>query len=112
METTTESNILMAVVQAADADIADQALKKVGITSYQMPSVGGFLGRRNITLIIEVPEGRTEEIQDILKSNCRQRIEFVAVPIESTQVAIPQPTQIPVGGAVVFGLTAEKIEKF
>ncbi len=112
METSTESNMVMAVVQAADADIAVQALKKADISSYQMPSVGGFLGRRNITLIIEVPQGRFDEIKEILANNCRQRIEFVAVPIESTQIAIPQPTQIPVGGAVVFGLTAERIEKF
>ena len=74
MELTQESNIMFAIVQAQDADIAQQALKSIEIDSYQMPSVGGFLGRKNITLIINTPEGRNEEIIDILKASCSQRV--------------------------------------
>lgn len=109
MESEHESNMLLAVVQSQDADIAEQALKKSGINSYQLPSVGGFLGRKNITLIIESPEGKQDEIMEIMKSSCSQRIEFIAVPIESAQLAIPTPTQIAVGGAAIFGITAEEI---
>ncbi len=111
MESVQESNLLIAVVQAQDADIAEQALKDKGIDSWQMPSVGGFLGRKNVTLIIESPIGRNEEITDILKSSCSKRVEFIAVPIENAQLAIPTPTQIAVGGAAVFGVTAEEIIK-
>ena len=111
MESVQGSNLLVAIVQAQDADIAIHALKKIKIDSYQMPSVGGFLGRKNSTLIIDVPEGRNDEIIEILHNSCRQRIEFITVPIESGQQAIPTPTQIAVGGAAVFGLTAEKIIK-
>ena len=111
MESEHESNMLLAVVQSQDADIAEQALKKIGINSYQLPSVGGFLGRKNVTMVIEVPEGKEKEIIDILKVSCSQRVEFIAVPIESAQLAIPTPTQVTVGGAAVFGLNAEKIIK-
>ncbi len=108
---TQDSNLLMAIVQAQDADIAEQALKKINIDSYQLPSVGGFLGRKNITLIIDATDGKNDEIIDILRKSCSQRIEFIAVPIESAQLAIPTPTQIAVGGAAVFELSAEKIMK-
>jgi len=86
-------------------------LKAINIDSYQMPSVGGFLGRKNVTLIIDAPAKRNDEIIEILKSSCCQRIEFITVPIESAQQAIPTPTQIAVGGAAVFSLTADKIIK-
>lgn len=109
MDSPQESNLLMAIVQSQDADIAEQALKNINVASYQLPSVGGFLGRKNITLIIQSEIGKYEEIMDILKSSCSQRIEFIAVPIESAQLAIPTPTQIAVGGAAIFEITAEKI---
>ena len=111
MESMNESNLMLAIVQAQDADIAEHALKAVNIDSYQMPSTGAFLGRKNVTLVIDAAEGRNDEIIDILKSSCSQRIEFVTVPVESAQQAVPTPTQIVVGGAAVFELTAEKIIK-
>lgn len=111
MESANESNLMMAIVQAQDSDIAQHALKSIHIDSYQLPSVGGFLGRKNVTLIIDAPKNRNEYIINILKNSCCQRVEFVTVPIESAQQAIPTPTQIVVGGAAVFGLTAEKVIK-
>ncbi|MBQ6520049.1 MAG: cyclic-di-AMP receptor [Anaerolineaceae bacterium] len=111
MESTKESNLLFAIVQAQDADIAQHSLKKISIDSYQMPSVGGFLGRKNITLVIDCPENRSEDVIDILQNSCSQRIEFINIPIENAQQAIPTPTQVAVGGAAVFELTAEKVIK-
>lgn len=111
MESAEESNVFLAIVQAQDADIAQQALKTIDIDSYQMPSVGGFLGRKNITLVIHSPYGKNDEIIDILKNSCSKRVEFISLPMENAQMAIPTPTQIAVGGAAVFGLTADEIIK-
>ena len=102
MESSQESNLLFAIVQAQDADIAQHALKSISIDSYQMPSVGGFLGRKNVTLIIDCPEERHAEVIDILKNSCCQRIEFINIPIENAQQVIPTPTQVAVGGAAIF----------
>ena len=111
MESEAESNLFLAIVQAQDADIAAQALQIIGIDSYQMPSVGGFLGRKNITLVIHSPSGKNDEIIDVLKSSCSKRVEFISLPMENAQLAIPTPTQVAVGGAAVFGLTADEIIK-
>ena len=67
MESEHESNLMMAIVQAQDADIAEHALKAINIDSYQMPSVGGFLGRKNVTLIIDAPAKRNDEIIEMAK---------------------------------------------
>ena len=112
MESSHESNMMVVIVQAQDADIAEHALKAVNINSYQMPSVGAFLGRKNVTLIIDASERNNEEIIEVLKNSCSQRVEFMTIPIESGQQAIPTPTQVVVGGAALFELTAEKIIKF
>lgn len=111
MESENTYNLMLAIVQAQDVDLAEQALKEIGINSYQMPSVGGFLGRKNATLIIHVVDDRQEEIMDLLGKTCRQRIEYIAVPLESAPLPLPTPTPISVGGATIFGLTAERIEK-
>ena len=111
MESAQESNLFFAIVQAQDADIAEQALRNKDIDSYQLPSVGGFLGRKNVTLIIHSLPGKNEEIIEILKMSCSKRVEFISMPIENAQLAIPVPTQIAVGGAAVFGVSAEEIIK-
>lgn len=111
MESENPYNVLLAIVQAQDVDLAEQAFKESGVTSYQMPSVGGFLGRKNATLIIRVPKGKADEIIDMLSKTCQQRIEYIAVPLESAPLPLPTPTPISVGGATIFGINAEMMEE-
>lgn len=113
-ETTgSESNILLlAVVQAQDAESAQNALTKIGLKSTHLPSVGGFLGRRNTTLMIGLPSGRKQAALDALHASCRQRIEYIAVPLESAPLPLPTPTPITIGGATIFSLDVEHYEEF
>lgn len=103
--------LLMAVVQAQDAEVAKEAMAKLGLTVERLPSVGGFLGRRNATLMIGLPEEQREAAIDALNQSCRQRIEFIAVPLESAPLPLPTPTPITVGGATVFSLDVEHYEE-
>lgn len=103
--------LLMVVVQAQDADSAVMALERHGFTITRLPSQGGFLGRRNATLLIGLPAGREEQALQDLRENCRQRVEYIAVPLESAPLALPVPTPITVGGATVFSLVVEHFEE-
>ena len=105
------NDILIAVVQSQDADTAQDALQKLGMTVQRLPSVGGFLGRRNATLLIGLPVEQREKAQEILRLNCRQRVEFIAVPLESAPLPLPTPTPITVGGATVFAIEVETFEE-
>lgn len=108
----TEKRILMlAVVQAQDAEMAKDALLKLGITIERLPSVGGFLGRRNATLVIGLREDQKDAVVEALNQACRQRIEFIAVPLESAPLPLPTPTPITVGGATVFSLEIDRYEE-
>ncbi len=103
--------MMMAVVQAQDAEIAKETLLKIGTTVERLPSVGGFLGRRNATLLIGMREEQRETVVEALNQSCRQRIEFIAVPLESAPLPLPTPTPITVGGATVFSLDVEHYEE-
>ena len=107
----TEHRILMmAVVQAQDAEIAKDSLSRLNLTVERLPSVGGFLGRRNATLLIGMREEQRETVIGALNRSCRQRIEFIAVPLESAPLPLPTPTPITVGGATVFSLEVDHFE--
>lgn len=103
--------LMMAVVQAQDAEIAKEAMAKLGLTVERLPSVGGFLGRRNATLLIGMREDQREIATESLNRSCRQRIEFIAVPLESAPLPLPTPTPITVGGATVFSMEVEHYEE-
>lgn len=103
--------LLMAVVQAQDAEIAREALEKLDLNVERLPSVGGFLGRRNATLLIGIRNDQRDIVLDTLNKSCRQRVEFIAVPLESAPLPLPTPTPITVGGATVFSLEVDHYEE-
>ncbi|MEN4043129.1 MAG: cyclic-di-AMP receptor [Anaerolineaceae bacterium] len=103
--------VLFTVVQAQDAESAQNAVSELGLSSTRLPSVGGFLGRRNATLLIGLPENKLQSVFDALKETCRQRVEYIAVPLESAPLPLPTPTPITIGGATVFGFELEHYEE-
>jgi len=104
--------LLVAVVQAQDAEVTENRLGNTATSITRLPSLGAFLGRRNATLLIGLPHTIKEKVMTILHENCRQRVEFIAVPLESAPMPMPAPTPITVGGATVFSLEIEYFEEF
>lgn len=102
---------LIVVVQAQDAEGASDALDDLGFHVTRLPSFGGFLGRRNATLLVALPGNRRAEALKSLEKNCRQRVEYIAVPLESAPLPMPTPTPITIGGATVFTLEVEHYEE-
>lgn len=106
----TQYLLLVAVVQAQDSDNAISDLSKLGISVTRLPSVGGFLGRRNSTLMIGLPKSSEDKVMASLQKNCRQRVEYISVPLESAPLPLPAPTPVTVGGAAVFSFDVEHFE--
>jgi uncharacterized protein YaaQ len=104
--------LLVAVVQSQDAEITEIKIGDRASSVTRLPSIGAFLGRRNATLMIGIPHQIKAKILDILHENCRQRVEFIAVPLESAPMPLPAPTPINVGGATIFALDVEHFEEF
>lgn len=105
------STLLITVIQAQDLEIATKSLANIDVTITHLPSVGGFLGRRNVTLLVGLPEKRQQEVLDALRESCRQRVEYIAIPLESAPLPLPTPTPITIGGATIFALEIDHYEE-
>ncbi len=110
MEVRNQSNmvILLAVLQAQDVDLVTSGLRKYGVPAFELSSTGAFLGRKNVTLLLPVETTNVDLVLSELKRNCRQRIEYVSMPIEGQPLPIPSPIPITVGGATIFILEIEQ----
>jgi CPA1 family monovalent cation:H+ antiporter len=105
------TQLIAAIIQEQDLENAVSSLSKLGLSVTNLPSVGGFLGRRNVTLLIGLPKGQEEATVRALNQSCRRRVEYIAPPIEGSPIPLPTPAHITVGGATVFMLDVERYEE-
>ncbi len=103
--------LLIAVIQDQDLEIATKALQEIGASLTYLSSAGGFLGRRNATLLMGLPVEKEEQALKALQSSCRQRIEYMTLPLEGSPMPMPAPVPVTVGGATVFALPVEHFEQ-
>jgi uncharacterized protein YaaQ len=106
------THLMAAVIQEADLENAFSSLNKQGFTVARLSSTGGFLSRKNLTLLIGVQAGREETAVKALKNSCQQRVEFVSSPLRGATFPLPTPTQVIVGGATIFMFEVEFYDEF
>lgn len=105
-------SLMTIMVQEQDVDLAERALGVLGVPVIHLASSGGFLGRRNAALLVGLPAGMEEQIMAALQKTCRQRVEYLAIPLEGAPLPLPTPVPVTVGGATVFTLPVEHFEEF
>ncbi len=106
------NRLLSAVIQEQDLENALSALSKLGFSVTHFPSTGGFLGRRNITLLIGLVKGQEKNAVDALSGSCKKRVEYVSSPLEAGPTPFPNPIPVNVGGATIFVFEIERYEEF
>lgn len=99
------------VVQVQDLRKATRALEKLGLKVIHLPSTEAFLGRRNVTLLVGMPENMQDRVMQAIQETCHQRVEYVSTPLEGAPMPIPLSTPITVGGATVFVMDIERFEE-
>jgi len=104
--------LMTAIVQEQDVDVAERSLGALNLPIIHLSSTGGFLGRRNATLLIGLPAGAEQEALNALTRSCRQRVEYLSIPLEGAPLPLPTPVPVTVGGATVFTLPVERFEEF
>ena len=112
MEPAEINRLMTVVIQMQDVDIATNALNEIGLSVTHLSSSGGFLGGRNVTLLVGLVVGQEEEVVRILKKTCRRRVEYVTTSLEGAPFPLPLSPPVPVGGATVFTLAVEHYEDF
>ncbi len=106
-------NRLMAVmIQEQDAENAINVLAKLSLSVTRLSTTGGFLGRRNLTLLIGFAAGDEQTIVEALHRSCRQRVEYLSSLADAIEGVIPTPIPVTVGGATIFTFAVERFETF
>lgn len=106
--------LVIAVVQARDAERLLDALRAEGFRATRISSTGGFLREQNVTVLIGIENSKVERVLRIIKANCYTRTQYVnpLLPIvESGEFFVPQPIEVEVGGANVFVVPVERFER-
>lgn len=96
--------LILAIVNNEDASRALDALTRAGLFVTRLSTTGGFLMMGNTTLLIGTDEERVPMAIGILRQHCTARTQ----PGSKLRQAEP----ITVGGATVFVLDVDHMEKF
>ena len=109
-----KGKLILAVLQGDDYEICVRALNKAGFFATLLSSTGGFLKKRSTTLMIGVAEEKLQEVLDILRQNTKKRVEttYQNLSVSPTGMSPMMPMAKTVGGAAVFVMNLEQIEKF
>ena len=94
MDTPSIKLLMLAVIQEQDLDTATRALEQLKLPVVFFSSAGGFLGRRNVTLLIGLRDGKAESALKALEESCRQRIEYLTLPLEGSPLPMPRGSSI------------------
>ena len=109
--------LIFAVLQGEDRASAVDELNENGFFVTILNSTGGFFKKKNVTIMIGLPQKRLEEALYILERTAGQRMETVFQPIPASHgmPMIPTPevaVQTKVGGVTVFVTELSQMRKY
>jgi CPA1 family monovalent cation:H+ antiporter len=97
-------DLLTVVVQDKDLENITSMLQPFGYPTTHIASTGGFLGRKNATLLIGLPAGKQSKVIEIIKTATRGQIQI-------TTVAAGDQKESAQGIATLFTLSVERYEE-
>ena len=106
--------LVIAVVHNEDARVMIDALLAHEYRATWLHSSGGFLKQSNATILVGVEDAKVDDVVALVRDNCRARTQTVSpIPpiMEPGEFFMPYPLEVEVGGAVVFVLPIERLER-
>ena len=106
--------LVIAVVNKEDSSTLISKLNKSGFMSTKLSTTGGFLMVGNTTFLIGAEDNTVAKAKEIIKAHSRKR-----TSVTSTTTGFGTglreddfASEIPVGGAIVFTLDVEDVDKY
>ncbi|MEW6045751.1 MAG: cyclic-di-AMP receptor [Bacillota bacterium] len=104
--------LIIAVVDDSDSRPLIDALNRVRIGVTRLASTGGFLLEGNTTLMVGVEDHQVDQVIGLIRSTCVRRQRLIPQPVaEIPGGTPPMPIEVEVGGAIVWVLTIEHMER-
>lgn len=104
--------LVIAFLSGEDAGRVLTKLQHADLQATMLESHGGFLRRRNQTLLTAVEDDRMERVLNILRETCKPRAERVDTTFAGGTVenlGLPPVTEVLVGGVTVLVLDVERV---
>ena len=117
MSAEANNKLILAILQGDDYADTVSELTHNGFFVTLLNTTGGFLRKKNITILVGVETSRYVELMDLLKGRAGRRKKVMyatpammpGVHLEAAVSAVP--IQVDTGGATVFTLELEGLEK-
>ena len=106
--------LVVAIVHNEDAGTLVDALLARDYRATRLHSSGGFLRQSNSTVMVGVDDEQVDVVLGIVRETCHPRTQIVnpMPPImEPGEFFLPYPLEVEVGGATVFVLPVERVER-
>jgi uncharacterized protein YaaQ len=106
--------LVIAIIHKEDAGPLVDALLEREFRATRLHSSGGFLRQSNASLLVGVEDDQVDAVLQVIRDNCVSRTQVVSPlpPImEPGEFYLPYPTEVTVGGAVVFVVPVDRSER-
>jgi uncharacterized protein YaaQ len=107
--------LLIVIAQNEDAELLAQQLSARDLRATKIDTVGAFLARGNVTLLVGVEDDRVEDVLDVIRATCHTRRRFVNPLLSAADglsLTVPGPIiplEVEIGGAVVVSLPVRRL---
>lgn len=104
--------LVIAIINADDANIVSQNLTKAGFSSTKLATTGGFLKTGNTTIMAGVDDEKVQDVIDVIKAGSTSRKQMIPTATDAGMGFMPtMPVEVTVGGATIFVVDVERFER-
>lgn len=106
--------LILAIVQQKDAHRLIDALTEASVQATMLASTGGFLREGNSTILTGVDDAQVDDVMSVIGRVCHRREQLMTpIPpvVEPVDSYVTYPVKVEVGGAIVFVMHVERMER-
>ena len=107
--------LLIAIVNNDDSAVVSSALTRAGFTVTKLSTTGGFLMVGNTTFLIGAEDDKIGQAKEIIKEHSKKRTSTTSSTTAGFGTGLREDdfaSEVPVGGAIVFTLDVEDVDKY
>lgn len=110
-------HLMLIIVQSEDADLLCKRLNNEGLRLTRLETIGGFLSRGNVTVLMGLQESQIEGVLSIIRRTCHTRKRYInpmptgTEPAHLAMAAPAFPLEVQVGGATVFTFPVKRFAR-
>ena len=105
--------LVIAIINADDMNAVVRSLTRSGFSATRMPTTGGFLMAKNVTVLVGVDEEKVQTVIDIIKTHSHSRKQIIPATSGGAGYGFQagMPVEVIVGGATIFVVDVEQFHR-